>query len=113
MSCVAWLGECGSDGAERDVTDYQRRGAGVGIDEAGAGHLEFAGPASGGGGGERGWVVRDVSGEGAGGDDVGGDAGAGDVQPLHQRGGGETGGDYVDGGGAGLANVGEVAGNGE
>ena len=80
------------------------------IDEAGVGDEHFALP-----GGGAGWVgvIGEGSGEGAGGGDVGGDAGAGDVQPVEEGGGGEAGGADFDGGGVGVADVGDGAGDGE
>jgi hypothetical protein len=95
---------------ESDVAGDQRRRAGAWIDEAGVGEEHLALP-----GGEAGWIwaIGEGSGEGAGGCDVGWDAGAGYVQPVEEGCSGKAGSADFDGGGVGVADVRDGARDGE
>ena len=59
------------------------------------------------------WMVGERSGECAGGGDVGGDSRAGDVQPVEEGCGGKARSADLDGGGVGIADVGDGSGDGE
>ena len=77
MSLRRW----GWGGAESYVANDKGCGSGAGVDKARIGDEEITVQRKGSVGG---WGVGEASGEGAGGRDVGGDAGAGDAIPLEQ-----------------------------
>ncbi len=105
---MAGVGGRGGEGLEGEISSEERCGRGVGVNEAGVGELELALPWVGGVG-----VEGERSGEGAGSGDVGGNAGAGDAEPVEEGGGGKAGGGDLEGGCGGIADVEEVAGEGE